>query len=65
MVEDRKGLCDICGKPDDRKDGRRISVDHDHKTGKVRGLLCNGCNARLGWYENHKKEIAGHLRKGR
>ena len=39
------GRCAICGR---RPQTKRLAVDHDHKTGKVRGLLCanneNGCN---------------------
>jgi hypothetical protein len=41
--EDR---CGICGKPPKKPRGLRI--DHDHETGMVRGLLCNGCNTGLG-----------------
>lgn len=41
MFEDQDGKCWICRKPPIR---RRLSVDHDHKTGKVRGLLCDFCN---------------------
>lgn len=36
------GVCYICGKATGKK--RRLAVDHDHKTGKVRGLLCKVCN---------------------
>lgn len=39
------GGCAICAKPPAR---RRLNVDHDHRTGKFRGLLCDGCNAVLG-----------------
>lgn len=44
MLEEQNGECFICGsKPDDQ-----LHIDHDHKTGKVRKLLCRSCNAALG-----------------
>lgn len=47
MLADQGGCCGICGGFDPKGRGRFI-VDHDHKTGKVRGLLCNDCNLGLG-----------------
>jgi hypothetical protein len=36
-----------------------LHVDHDHKTGKVRGLLCNTCNTSLGLLSEDKNRITG------
>lgn len=47
MVEAQHGVCKICGRPPcDR--WKRLHVDHNHVTGKVRGLLCHHCNTALG-----------------
>lgn len=37
----------------------QLHVDHDHKTGKVRGLLCNTCNTSLGLLSEDKNRITG------
>lgn len=51
MLGSQSGVCAICGKPQAGKRSR-LHVDHDHSTGKVRGLLCNTCNAGLGSFRD-------------
>ena len=51
MLSDQDGLCAICGNPETstmRGFLRRLCIDHCHVTGKVRGLLCSGCNHAIG-----------------
>ena len=56
MFEAQRGRCAICGKhQQDMK--RRLSVDHDHETGKVRALLCLGCNALVGRIETSPEVV--------
>lgn len=50
MVARQGGVCAICGRAEWHKikgTVSRLKIDHDHATGKVRGLLCNECNRRL------------------
>ena len=46
LLEKQNGVCAICGEIN--KHGWRLAVDHDHRTGKIRGLLCHYCNVALG-----------------
>ena len=51
MFEAQNGVCAICGSEETGKNrGHNISlaVDHNHKTGEIRGLLCSKCNQGIG-----------------
>ena len=54
LYEQAQGSCQICG----RYVGPSLNVDHDHKTGMVRGLLCPECNLGLGNFGDSIKTLA-------
>jgi hypothetical protein len=55
----QNGVCAICGnkQPDSSKKSR-LCVDHDHKTDKIRGLLCSNCNTALGLMKDDINRLA-------
>ena len=50
------GRCAICGDPE--KDGWDLAVDHDHDSGRVRGLLCRRCNVGIGLLRDDARIVA-------
>ena len=61
LFNKQQGCCAICGRHQSLFK-RVLSVDHSHKTGSIRGLLCQHCNHQLGWYENLKCQIENYLK---
>ena len=53
LLKEQENACAICKGP--FKGYRTIHTDHDHSTGKVRGLLCNNCNVGLGLFLDQPK----------
>ena len=56
MFAAQGGRCAIC-RTDTPGGGRRWAVDHDHQTGKVRGLLCGACNTGLGLLRDSSENL--------
>ena len=49
LLAQQNGVCAICREPGRTASrGNRLCVDHDHTTGRVRSLLCTGCNTAIG-----------------
>jgi hypothetical protein len=48
MLQKQDGRCSICGIDTPGDKHKHFAVDHDHKTGKVRSLLCSRCNCGIG-----------------
>lgn len=59
MWAEQEGLCAICGYPETGTHNRgkvtvelSLAVDHDHRTGAIRGLLCHKCNKAIGLFDD-------------
>lgn len=61
MLDLQGGGCAICRK-EPTPPRRRLCIDHDHQTGKVRGLICNDCNRGLGLLGDNLKELMKTVR---
>jgi hypothetical protein len=55
MLAEQGGVCAICGAADPQH------VDHDHRTGWVRGILCFNCNGGLGQFRDNPEFLAGAI----
>jgi len=53
LIDNQNGACAICERTD--WNGKKPGVDHDHATGKIRGILCHNCNAALGHIKDNQK----------
>ena len=60
LFNKQEGKCLICGRHQENLN-KDLAVDHCHKSGKVRGLLCSSCNPKLGWYEFYYDKILLYL----
>lgn len=58
LLGKQRGKCAICRRPPKEN---KLNIDHNHQSGKVRGLLCALCNSRLGWLEKHLTQITEYL----
>ena len=56
MLASQDGTCAICNKKNEmkksKKDAYQLSVDHNHDTGEIRGLLCMNCNFGIGNFKD-------------
>lgn len=60
IFEEQGGVCAICGTDDPKgtATNNRFTVDHNHLTGEVRGLLCAPCNMALGGFQDSEDVLS-------
>src|ERR1700693_631716 len=61
IFKDQKGCCAICGIYYSKLK-KKLCVDHNHLTGKVRGLLCNACNQGIGYLQENNTTLLSALK---
>lgn len=60
LYDKQLGQCGIC--KSSLEMGKKTHVDHDHKTGTIRGLLCHWCNQGLGNFKDNVESLASAMR---
>jgi hypothetical protein len=62
LLDLQQGRCAICRKTPKEVNERSLSVDHNHTTNKVRGLLCRRCNLAVAYAEyEHAKQVQKYI----
>jgi Recombination endonuclease VII len=62
LLVSQDGGCAICGVTEPKGRHGGFHVDHDHATGKVRGILCHGCNVSLGHFRDDPALLRAAIR---
>ena len=57
MLRAQRGVCGACGNPPSKADKWRLAIDHNHHSGRLRGLLCARCNTALGLLRDDRDVI--------
>lgn len=60
ILDEQGGLCAICGEPETAVNHHgplSLAVDHNHKTGTVRGMLCRKCNQGIGLFSDNPTRL--------
>lgn len=58
LLQSQNGKCAICKQPPVKG---HLSVDHDHETKRIRGLLCLRCNSAIGFMKEDKENVRAML----
>mgnify|MGYP001588323314 CR=1 FL=1 len=61
LLSAQGGGCAICGL-NPNEEGRKLSTDHDHVSGRVRGILCTRCNSGIGMFRDRPDLLALAIR---
>ena len=62
LSELQNHVCAICNSPETHYRNSVLSVDHNHQTGKIRGLLCSTCNRALGLFKDNRKNLINAIK---
>lgn len=62
MSEEQNHKCQICGRGEMNYKNKVLCVDHNHTTGKIRGLLCGLCNSGLGKFLENKELLLNAIK---